>query len=111
MESDAIVVLITAGDRDEAERVARALLEAKLAACVNLLPGVTSLFWWEGRIDLAEEVLLVVKSRRALFPQLLETVRAVHSYETFAAVAMPIDAGSPEYLRWIRESTGAEESG
>ena len=93
--------------REEAERVASALLEPRLAACVNLLPGVTSLFWWEGKIDRAEEVLLLVKTRRSLMPALLEQVRAIHSYDVFEAVALPIVAGSPEYLRWLEETTSA----
>ena len=107
MDNQSVVVLITAGSREEAERVASALLEPRLAACVNLLPGVTSLFWWEGKIDRAEEVLLLVKTRRSLLPPLLECVRAVHSYEVFEAVALPILAGSPEYLRWLEETTAA----
>jgi periplasmic divalent cation tolerance protein len=107
MEEEPVVVLITAGSREEAERVASALLEARLAACVNLLPGVTSLFWWEGKIDRAEEVLLLVKTRRGLMPALLTRVRAVHSYDVFEAVALPIAAGSPEYLQWVDEATSA----
>jgi periplasmic divalent cation tolerance protein len=109
--TDLAVVLITAGERAEAERVARALLEARLAACVNLVPGMTSLYWWEGKIEQAEEVLLVVKTRLALMPRLLEAVRAAHSYEVFEAVALPIQDGSPEYLRWLRAETGAASVG
>jgi len=107
MDNESVVVLITAGSREEAEQVASALLEPRLAACVNLLPGVTSLFWWEGKIDRAEEVLLLVKTRRSLMPALLEQVRAIHSYDVFEAVALPIVAGSPEYLRWLEETTSA----
>lgn len=103
------MVPLTAGSRQEAERVASALLEARQAAGVNLLPGVTSLFWWEGKIDRAEEVLLLVKTRRALMPALLERVRAVHSCDVFEAVALPIAAGSPEYRRWLEETTTAGE--
>lgn len=97
--------LITTGEAEEAEQVAVSLLERRLAACVNLLPAVTSLFWW--KIDRAVEVLLLVKTRRALMPALLEAVRAAHSYGVFEAVALPITAGSPEYLRWLEESTRA----
>jgi periplasmic divalent cation tolerance protein len=107
MNDESVVVLITTGSSEEAERVAAALLEARLAACVNLLPGVTSLFWWEGKIDRAEEVLLLVKTRQALMGQLLEAVRSVHSYDVFEAVALPVAAGSPDYLRWVREETAA----
>jgi periplasmic divalent cation tolerance protein len=105
MDTEAIVVIIATGSPEEAERVVQVLLEAKLAACVNLVSGVTSMYWWQGRIEQAEEVLLLAKTRRSLFARLVETVRAVHSYEVFEAVALPIDAGSPEYLRWVDEST------
>jgi periplasmic divalent cation tolerance protein len=105
MDTEPVVVLVTAGDRAEAERVATALLEARLAACVNLLPAITSLFWWEGKIDRAEEVLLLVKSQRALVPRLVETVRSTHSYEVFETVALPIVAGSPAYLDWLSAET------
>jgi periplasmic divalent cation tolerance protein len=111
MEGEAVVVLITAGSQDEAERVASALLEARLAACVNLLPGITSLFWWEGKIDRADEVLLLVKTRRELMPKLLEHVKAVHSYDVFEALALPIAAGNPEYLCWLEDTTSAGEAG
>src|SRR5713101_6689554 len=109
MEGEPVVVLITTGSRQEGERVATALLEARLAACVNLLPGITSLFWWEGKIDRAEELLLLVKTRRSLMPQLLEAVRAVHSYDVFEAVALPIVEGSPAYLNWVRDVTAPAE--
>src|ERR1051326_3470163 len=94
-----VVVLITCGDRTEAERVAMALLEARLAACVNMVTGMTSLFWWEGKIDRAEEVLLIVKTTAALVSQLVETVRKHHSYQVFGTVALPILDGNPDYLR------------
>jgi periplasmic divalent cation tolerance protein len=105
--NEPVVVLITVGDRPEGERVATALLEARLAACVNLLPGVTSMFWWEGKIDRADELLLLVKTRRGLISQLVETVRGVHSYDVFEAVALPIVDGSPAYLDWVGQETRA----
>jgi periplasmic divalent cation tolerance protein len=112
MSDEPVVVLITAGDRAEAERVATALLEARLAACVNLLPSITSLFWWEGKIDRAEEVLLLVKTRRTLVARLVEVVGPAHSYEVFEAVALPIVAGSPAYLDWLlAETPGPEGDG
>jgi periplasmic divalent cation tolerance protein len=109
MNEEPVVVMITAGSRDEAERVARALLEARLAACVNLLPAVTSLFWWEGKIDRAEEILLLVKTRRGLMTRLVDVVRSVHSYDVFEAIALPIVAGSADYLRWIQDETDFHE--
>lgn len=102
---EAIVVLITAGSDEEAARIGSALLEARLVACVNRVSNIRSDFWWQGVPDSAEEVLLIAKSRRELWPQLLETVRAHHSYEVFEAIALPILEGNPDYLRWIQEST------
>jgi periplasmic divalent cation tolerance protein len=110
MEDEAVVVFITTGSREEGERVAAALLEARLAACVNLLPGVTSWFWWEGKQDQADEVLLLAKTRRRLVERLVAAVRAVHSYDVFEAVALPIVGGSPEYLQWVRDETAAAEA-
>jgi len=102
---EAILVLITVGSEEEARRVGDALLEARLVACVNRVPGVQSEFWWQGARDRAEELLLIAKSRRELWPRLLETVRAHHSYEVFEALALPILESNPDYLRWIEETT------
>jgi periplasmic divalent cation tolerance protein len=107
MENDLVVVQITVGDQAEAERVARALLEARLAACVNMLPGVASLYWWEGKIERSEELLLLVKTRHELVGRLVEAVRAVHSYQVFDTVAMPIIDGSKDYLEWVRSETSS----
>jgi periplasmic divalent cation tolerance protein len=103
--TDAVVVMVTAANAVEAERIARAALEAKLAACANLVPGLRSLFWWEGKIDTAEEVLVLFKTRREKLEALTAAVRAEHSYQVFALVAVPILGGSPAYLRWIDAST------
>jgi periplasmic divalent cation tolerance protein len=102
--TDAVVVMVTAADMAEAERIARAALEGKLVACANLVPGLRSFFWWEGKIDTAEEVLILFKTRREKLDALQSVIRAEHSYEVFEMVAMPILGGSPEYLRWIAES-------
>jgi periplasmic divalent cation tolerance protein len=106
---EAIVVFIMAGSDEEAGRVSDALLEARLAACVNRVAGVDSEFWWKGERNRAAEVLLVAKTRRELWPRILDTVRAVHGYDVFEAIAMPIIEGSPEYLRWIEETTSQDE--
>jgi periplasmic divalent cation tolerance protein len=105
---DAILVFITVGSEDEARRVTDALLERRLVACVNRVPGVASEFWWQGARDTAAELLLLAKTRRELWPEVLETVRAHHSYEVFEAVAVPIVEGNPDYLRWIAESTARD---
>lgn len=101
----AILVLITAGDEAEAERISGALLQHRLVACVNRVSGVHSDFWWKGELDHADEVLLIAKSRAELWPRILETVREHHSYEVFEAIALPILEGNPDYLEWIQQST------
>ena len=102
---EAIVVFITAGSEAEADRIAGALLEARLVACVNRIAGVRSDYWWQGERERADELLLVAKTRRELWGRLLEVVRAHHSYEVFEAIAMPVVESNPDYLRWIEEST------
>ncbi len=98
-------VLVTAKDVVEAERIARGLLEKKLAACCNIVPEVRSLYWWQGKIEDATEVLMVVKTRRELFPEITAAVKALHSYTVPEIVMLPIVEGSSEYLRWVDVST------
>jgi periplasmic divalent cation tolerance protein len=100
-ETGRIVVLITAGSGEEAHKMARLLLKKKKAACVNILPGVDSLFWWKGKIDSARESLLLVKTRTSLFPEIVSLVKEIHSYEVPEIIALPIIAGSEDYLRWL----------
>lgn len=102
---DFIVIFITTKDTAQARTVARKLLDDKLAACVNVVSGVQSLFWWEGKVDEAAEVLLVVKSRKKLFAKLQRAVRAAHSYQVPEIIALPIVAGNKEYLNWIKQTT------
>ncbi len=101
-----IVVFITTSSTKEAETIGRALVEGRLAACVNISPGVRSLFRWQGVIEDQEEVLLLVKSRSDLFPRIIEAVKRLHSYTVPEVIAVPILAGSPDYLAWIDESIG-----
>jgi len=105
---EAVVVLVTAPP-EEAEALAGALVEARVAACVNLLPGVRSWFWWEGAVDHAEESLLVIKTTRPRLEALIAAVRDRHSYQVFEAVALPITAGYPPYLEWIDASVAGAE--
>jgi len=99
------VVLVTAKDEEEAGRIADTLLKAKLIACANIIKDVKSLFWWEGKIDNAQEVLLVLKTRRALFAKVAKTVKIVHSYNVPEIIALPIISGYNPYLKWIDAST------
>lgn len=102
--ADAIVVLITAPNREEAIRLADMLVGAHLAACVQLLPEMESVYRWEGQIERQPEILLLVKTTRARFDELEREVRALHSYDTPEIVALPIVAGAEPYLRWLREN-------
>lgn len=101
-----IVVLITAANPVEAGRLAELLVESRLAACVQIQTGVMSLYRYEGKIERAEEVIMLVKTTAAQFPQLELSVRANHSYETPEIVALPIIQGSAEYIQWLGENVG-----
>ncbi|MFL6207666.1 MAG: divalent-cation tolerance protein CutA [Pyrinomonadaceae bacterium] len=107
----AIVVLITASSREEALRLAEMLVGARLAACVQVLPEMESIYHWQGQIERTPEVLLVVKTTAARFGELEREVRALHSYETPEIVALPITAASAPYLTWltsaVQRATGA----
>ncbi len=100
-----IVVLITVSSRQEAETIGKALIESRLAACVNIISaGVHSLFWWQGVIERQDEMLMLVKSRSDLLPSIIELVKELHSYTVPEVIALPIVAGSPDYLTWVDES-------
>lgn len=98
------VVLVTAPDEKVARALAKAVLEARAAACVNLVPRIESHYWWQGRIESAKEVLLVMKTTRPRLADLERTVRANHPYDTPEFVVLPIGAGAERYLAWIDES-------
>ena len=99
--TDKIVVLSTCGSAEEAERIARALVAKRLAACVNLIPAVRSIYRWKGELEDAQETLLVIKSSRALFDELRVEIEKLHSYEVAEIIAMPIVDGSEPYLGWL----------
>jgi periplasmic divalent cation tolerance protein len=96
-----IVVLVTAKDKKEGKIIAANLIKAKLAACVNIVDKVDSLFFWAGKIDQVKESLLVIKSQQDKLPQIIKLVRSLHSYEVPEIIAIPIIAGDKPYLRWI----------
>ena len=99
------ITFSTCKDVRQAHRIARALVKEKLAACVNIVPGVASIYTWEGKVEEGKEVLLVIKSRSALSKKLAARVKALHSYSVPEVVTIPIASGNPDYLRWVREST------
>lgn len=105
MPHDSLVVFCTASSRDEAETIARAMVEERLAACANIVPSVTSIFRWEGRIEMEAEVLIIMKTRRRQLDRLVERVKDLHSYEVPEIIALPVVGGSDAYLEWVRLET------
>ena len=101
MSDDAIVVFMTAANGEEATRLAEMLVGAHLAACVQILPEMESVYRWQGKIERSSEVLLIAKTTREKFDDLEREVRALHSYDTPEIVAVPIVAGSAPYLEWL----------
>jgi periplasmic divalent cation tolerance protein len=102
--TDQCVVLVTCGSAAEARRIARAVVEQRLAACVNILPGtITSIYRWKGKVETARERLLLVKTSRKRLAKLQAAVERLHSYEVPEFIALPIAAGSRPYLAWMKE--------
>lgn len=95
------VVLITASSSEEADKIALALLEKRRAACVNIVPGLKSFFWWQGNIDRAGEFLLVIKTKASAVPGVIQTVKELHGYTVPEIIALPVIEGSCDYLNWI----------
>lgn len=104
--TDKIIVLVTAGDVREARKIAKSLVELRLAACVNIVPGMRSLYRWNGKIVDDREVLLLIKTTRKRFGRVSSAVLANHSYSTPEVVALPIVDGSPHYLAWLDTEIG-----
>jgi len=102
--TDKIVVLSTCGSEEEAERLARQLVEQRLAACVSIAPRVRSVYRWQGAVESAEEWLLLIKSSRPLFEKLREAIGASHSYEVPELLALPVVEGAAPYLDWINSN-------
>lgn len=99
-----IVVFITVASRQEARKIADGLLNKRLAACVNIVDNVESVFWWQGKLDKASELLLVVKSRKSKLAGIIKSVKSLHSYQVPEIIALPIIGGNKDYLDWLDES-------
>jgi len=99
------VVFITASSPDEGARLAEALVAERLAACVNRIDGISSVYWWKGKMERAGESLLIAKTRGELVERLVSRVKELHSYSVPEVIVLPIEAGNPEYLDWIAEET------
>jgi periplasmic divalent cation tolerance protein len=102
---DTVSVYIVTADMAEAERIAEALVQDRLAACANILGAIRSVYRWQGKVERADEIAMIAKTTSVLFDRLAERVRALHSYDTPAIVAWPIVAGDAAYLDWIRDET------
>lgn len=102
--TDALVVLTTTETEADAERLARLLVEAELAACVQVLPRMSSIYRWQGKVEQAGENLLLIKTTRGAYARLETAIKQHHSYETPEIIALPVEAGSAEYLNWLAAS-------
>jgi periplasmic divalent cation tolerance protein len=100
----AIVVFCTASSAEEARKLADALVGEKLAACVSTMTGLQSTYWWQGHIERAEEVLLIIKTESKQREALLSRIRTLHSYSVPEILALPVKFGNPDYLRWLTQS-------
>ena len=112
--TDKIVILVTAANRDEGRKIARHLVEAQLAACVNVIPAIESVYRWQGQTLEEGECLLIIKSAGALFAEIESNIVRLHSYQTPEIICLPIVEGSRKYLQWMSESVkplGAGETG
>ncbi len=106
--SECVAVFVTCGNRAEAEKIASHLLENKLAACVNFVPGIESWYWWENKINHDQEILLILKTLREKFDLLVEAIRGIHSYAVPEIISLPIERGFDQYLRWVADSVYVE---
>ncbi len=105
--TDLCVVLVTYPARREAEKAARHLVRNKLAACVSVVPGVSSFYSWKGKMERSREVIALAKTRRRLVPKLIRFIRSHHSYKCPEVLALPVGAGSRPYIDWVRDNTRA----
>jgi periplasmic divalent cation tolerance protein len=106
--TDKRVVLSTAGSEEEARKIGRYLVERQLAACVNLIPRIESIYRWQGKVESSHEWLLLIKTSADQFPAVRDAVQELHSYELPECIAVSIDDGSSEYLDWLGDSLGGD---
>ncbi|MEM3090821.1 MAG: divalent-cation tolerance protein CutA [Candidatus Bathyarchaeia archaeon] len=104
MDNNHIIVLTTTSSKDEAEKIAHALLAERLIACANIIGPIYSLFWWQDKIDTAQEHLILMKTRKDLFVKIAEKVKALHSYQVPEIIALPIGEGFKPYMEWLNSN-------
>jgi periplasmic divalent cation tolerance protein len=100
-ETGKIVIFVTTASEQEAHKIADLLLSRRKAACVNIVPGVDSSFWWHGKLDSARESLLIIKTKASLLSEIIDLIKSAHSYEVPEIIALPIIGGNEDYLKWI----------
>ena len=101
---DAIIIFVTCANKEEAAKISQALVKDGLAACVNIIAGIESVFWWEEKVQSAEEVLLIAKSQKSKLKEIIILVKSMHSYQIPEIIAVPIIGGYQPYLDWINDS-------
>jgi len=102
--TDKRIVLTTTSSLEESKKIARALVDRRLAACVNIIPKIESVYRWEGQVEEAQEYLLVIKTTEEAFPRLRDAIQQLHSYEVPECIALAVEDGSLSYLKWIVDS-------
>ena len=102
---ETILVISTLPDREQAEKLAHALIEQQLAACVNILPTVTSVYRWQGKVETANETIILIKTTMARYPAVEAAIKAQHPYELPEIIAVPVSTGLPAYLDWVKTET------
>ena len=105
--TDYTVVFVTTGSIEEARQIARVLVETRLAACVNIIPQVESIYWWDDAVQTDLETKMVIKTRRELCASLITKVKSLHSYDVCEVTCVPVVDGNPDYLAWVKASTGS----
>ena len=108
MDAEHVVVLITT-PRSKGAEIARFIVENRLGACTNIVDGIRSFYWWQGKIEDDSEDLLIVKTRRSVLPRLIREVKKVHPYTVPEIIALPIIAGNPDYLKWVDEEVPEDD--
>lgn len=100
-----LVILVTAVNQEEARKIGKGMVDAKLAACANIIPGIQSIYRWKGKVVKAQEVLIILKSTRLRYRALEKAIKAMHTYETPEIIALPVKEGLDRYIGWVRSET------
>lgn len=100
----ALIVFVTTSNKDEANKLTKTLVEEKLAACVSVVPSITSTYWWQGKVEKAKEALLIIKTESSRFEALTKRIKSLHSYAVPEVLALPVVRGNQDYLKWLKKS-------